>query len=345
MSRISLFILFPVFFIAELRSQNCSQKLEEAKGSYYMGQLREVETILSGCLENGFTRAEKIEALKLLTNTHLLLTNGEEADNYMQQLLRIDPNHLSREGDLQEFKSLINSYDIISKYTIGITSGVQRPDYLIMRHQSLAGWTEEPADYNEHPGFFMGLTGDYRLISNVYLNLGILYDWRSFEQEEFILNFQRVYSEETQHRLNIPVQLRYIQPLGKWNLFAGGGYSLHYLMKATADFRHVPSTQDFRIPYTGLPYIKENVEITGQHRRFTHNWLGTIGIQRKIANMILELKGSYEVGVSNLIDPDKRYFNPDLYEKYGYVPDDVRVFSTFIGLSAYRNFSVPKKKK
>ena len=329
--------------VLPLRSQSCSQKLEEAKGSFYKGQLREVENILSSCLENGFDNEDQVEALRLLVNTQLLLNNTEQADLYMQELLTADPTYQVKESDLVEFKRLYETFEIRSNYTLGITTGVQLPDYIIMRYHSIAGRTAEPADYDEHPGFFIGLTGDARLFHNFFLNAAVLYDQKSFEQQEIILDLQSIYSSETQYRLNSSFQLRFIQPLRDWKIFAGGGYSFHYMAKAKGDFRHVPITQDFPIPFDGIPYFTEDFDITDQHNRLSHNVIGSIGIQKPMGKNIVELRFSYERGISNLINEDKRYSNDELLNKYAYVPDDVRVSTYYIGLTFYYNFSEPKK--
>ena len=98
-----------LYNISQAVAQNCSQSLEDATRAYYNGQFREVEPALSNCLENELEKAEKIEALKLLTNTQLLLNNSEKADEYLLQLLTVDPNYQLRESDLIEFKNFLGS--------------------------------------------------------------------------------------------------------------------------------------------------------------------------------------------------------------------------------------------
>jgi len=332
-----------LYNIRPAAAQNCSQNLEDAKRAYYNGQLREVESLLEGCLED-LDKDDRIDAYKLLTNASLLLNEDEKADGYMRELLKDDPLYQLRESDLQEFKSLKNNYEIISRYTVGMIVGPLRPDYHIMRHHSTAGNVEQPADYDEHLGIFLGVTGDIRLMYKLYANVSLLYDRRSFDQEEIILGFQRIFSDETQQRLTIPLQLRYIQPIGNWNVFAGGGYGFHYLLKATGDFLRMPIQGDFPI-IDGIPFFTEKMDITKQHKRVSRSWLVSGGIQRPVGKYIFELRFSYERGLSNLIDEDNRYFSKELTENFAYVPDDVRVHAYRIGLAFYRNFSKPQKKK
>lgn len=342
MKTIITFLTFSIT-ITICQGQSCEQKLGDATRAYYNGQLREVETLLEGCLEY-LDRDDKVDAYKLLTDASLLLNEDDKADGYMQELLRADPLYQLRENDLQEFKSLRNNYEIISRYTVGMIVGPLRPDYQIMRHQSAAGNAEQPADYDEHPGIFLGVTGDVRLISKLYANVSLLYDRRSFAQEEIILGFQRVFSDETQQRLSIPLQLRYIQPIGNWNVFAGGGYGFHYLLKATGSFLHIPIQGDFPV-IDGIPYFTEKMDITEQHKRWTRSWVLSGGVQRAMGKYFIELQFTYERGLSNLIDEDNRYFSEELTYNFAYVPDDVRVHAYRVGLAFYRNFAKPQKKK
>jgi len=137
MKTIFTFLAFSIT-ITICQGQSCEQKLEEATRAYYNGQLREVENLLEGCLED-LDKDDKVDVYILLTNASLLLNEDEKADGYMQELLRADPLYQLRKNDLEEFKSLRNNYEIISRYTVGIIMGPLRPDYQIMRHQSVDG--------------------------------------------------------------------------------------------------------------------------------------------------------------------------------------------------------------
>jgi len=333
-------ILFPLL---EAGAQNCSQNLEDAKRAYYNGQLQEVPKLLEGCLED-LDKGELLDAYKILINTHLIEGEDEMAEKYMLSLLNYEPLYKVQGSDLQEFKNLRNSYIVISQYTLGVMVGPIRPDYQIMRHFSIDGNAIEPADYNEHAGISFGITSDIRLLYKLYANISLLYDRRSFDQQEIILGFQRVRSDETQQRFTLPLILRYIQPIKNWNIFAGGGYGFHYLLKATGDFLHMPLQSEFPV-IDGTPYFSEKINISKQHRRVTRSWQVTCGIQRPVDKYIFELKFTYERGLNNLIDEDNRYFSKELTENFAYVPDDVRVHAYKISLAVYRNFYKSQKKK
>ena len=338
-----LSISFFALFLFPATAQQCAQNLVEAKRAYYNGQIQQVSILLEGCLQS-LDRGDLLDAYKILIYSCLIEGEDRKAEEYMVALLETEPLYKVQGSDLQEFKNLRNSYGAISKYTVGLMVGPLRPDYQIMRHYSAAGNVDEPADYNEHAGISLGVTGDIRIINKLYANASLLYDRRSFDQEEIILGFQRVYSDETQQRLTMPLMVRYIQPVKSWNVFAGAGYGFHYLLKATGDFLHMPlESETPRID--GTPYLADNVDITNQHTRLTRSWQLSCGIQKPFDKYIFELSFSYERGLSNLIDEDNRYYINGLNENFAYIPDDVRVHAYKLSVVFYRNFYKPQRKK
>ena len=65
-------IVFSGFFQVA-HGQDCSAILDEAKDEFDAGHLEVISSLLNDCLRNGFTDAQKIDAYRLLTITHLYL--------------------------------------------------------------------------------------------------------------------------------------------------------------------------------------------------------------------------------------------------------------------------------
>jgi len=325
-------------------AQNCAQNLEDAKRSYYNAQFREVVPLLEECFAYSFDREQNIAALELLVNTNLLLNENEQADEYMAKLLNADPLYEVDEGDLVEFRNLFDSYEVVSKYSFGIMGGIMRPDYRIIRHQSYSGRTEEPEDYDEAVGYIVGLTGDIALIKNFYINLAVLYERRGFSQQETILGLQTVKSTEREYRLNIPLQLKYLYPAGKYRPFVSGGYSYHYLIRAEGDLIHFALKPEFTGIPIGVPFLADDYDLTHLRRRHTFNWLVSAGIQTSLPGLLVEFKLTYERGFHNLIEEEKRFKDKVLLDDFAYVPDDFKVSSWMFSLTVMRNFTKPKKK-
>lgn len=324
-------------------AQSCSQKLEEAKRAYYNGQFDDVHAELSGCL-NQMTKVEKVEALKLITDTYLLQGKTALADSSLYQLLTVDPEYVGRESDLVEFQNLYKQYKIQTQFAIGVSVGFLQPDYLIMRHQSYATESIEPNDYDEKSGFSFGISGDIAIINEFFLSSSLLWEYSAFEQSETILGYQSVYSKERYHRLNVPVQLRYGYSFGKFKSIVGAGFSGQYLLSARAELDHSPIEPEYPKPFIGVPKEASNYNLSEQRKAITGSWVFSAGVQRKIQSFILELRFTYNYGVNNMVNTKHRLSDPVLLEDYAYVPDDFKMDSYVISISLLRNYTKAKKR-
>lgn len=101
-----------LMFSGVLKAQNiCTQTLREARTVYDEGRLQELEPLLSSCLENGFTREEKVEAYRLLILSYIYLDEPDKADETMLKLLKTEPLYtVNRAVDPEELINLYNSF-------------------------------------------------------------------------------------------------------------------------------------------------------------------------------------------------------------------------------------------
>ena len=66
--------VFMLLFASRVQAQSsCAQTLRNARATYDQGRLHELPDLLAGCIGNGFTQQEKVEAYKLLTLAYIYL--------------------------------------------------------------------------------------------------------------------------------------------------------------------------------------------------------------------------------------------------------------------------------
>ena len=75
----------------------CTQTLRRARTVYDEGRVQEMESLLEGCIKNGFTDEERTEAYRLLILSYLYLDEPDKADNAMLALLRDNPEFIINE--------------------------------------------------------------------------------------------------------------------------------------------------------------------------------------------------------------------------------------------------------
>ena len=343
--KIVIIALSMLFSISSIQAQDCGQKLSDATRAYYNGDLRQVEPLLINCLsDKQLDNYQKTEALKLLTNTYLVLREDSKADRYMNQLLTHDPELIARSSDIIEFRKLHETYRIQTRFNFGLIAGFNLPDYQVMRYQSYASETLEPSDYNEKAGLSLGISGDFHLWKNIFLRGSLMYMSSGFRQEEIILRYQRVATEETEQRINFPVELYYIYDHWKFKPFLGGGFAMHYLLSSKANIDHAPIVPEIPSGSLGIPQTVRDYDLTDQREKITWNWVMSAGVQRKINKLTLEARVSYEYGLNNLVKTEARFSDQELLDKYAYVPDDYKMDNIRFTIGVFRTLSKPVKK-
>ena len=72
---------------AQDEENNCFLSLKEAEKLYDQGKLELVYPTLSNCLNDGFTKEEKVQAYRLLVLTYLFDDKTQKAEQNMEFLL------------------------------------------------------------------------------------------------------------------------------------------------------------------------------------------------------------------------------------------------------------------
>src|SRR4030042_4814203 len=81
-------LVLPLFSLTAHAQDDCSKTLQEARNLYDLGMIDEIPKMLSPCMQEGFTRPQRIEAYKLLILAYLFDDNQFEAERTMTEFLK-----------------------------------------------------------------------------------------------------------------------------------------------------------------------------------------------------------------------------------------------------------------
>ena len=96
--------------IQDLKAQTaCAQTLRQARTVFDEGRIHEIETLVSSCIEKGFTDEERTEAYRLLILSYIYLDEADKADEAMLALLRV--NHHYQVNEQADPTELIVLYE------------------------------------------------------------------------------------------------------------------------------------------------------------------------------------------------------------------------------------------
>lgn len=231
----SLLILFP--FISNGQS-SCVQNLREARNFYDAGKLNDLPKLLLKCIDNGFSKEEKVEALRLVTLSYLFNEDQEKAEASYLRLLKIEPEYqVNEDSDPTELIILSERFDTEPKFFFGLKLGAAYN--LFDGTPNIIHILSNPGTYEPPIGISAGLFFQYPINQDFSVNLETHYNFRNTELNRDIRNPESNSTtphiiSETHQWVEVPLLVNYKLPMVQnFLLEATGGPSFHYLLSST----------------------------------------------------------------------------------------------------------------
>lgn len=334
-----LFFLLAVFchqFSARAQS-TCAQTLRLAQSVYEQGRLQELEALLAGCLQNGFTDEEKVNAYKLLTLTYIYLEEPEKADRTMLFLLETNNEFAPNDAvDPAEFVALYNTFRTWPIYRIGLKFGSIATQPTVVTSDYV---NDGISEYNYGYGFLAALSFEIPL-------KGKQNKFTVNPEPTFMLrNFSSTNSEgvlvtsgtESQIVLSLPVSVQYkFLEKEKTNFYGALGVAGDFLMSAS-------KTTDSKRGDNNAPVEEKTFSITSQRNRFNGNLLASAGFKRKIGKGFLIAEVRYQMGMLPMLTKADTYENLVTVMDYKNVDAIHKLNSLSVTLGYLLNRYNPKK--
>jgi hypothetical protein len=271
----SFLCLLPLLVNAQ---STCVQNLRDARNFYDQGKLNDLPKLLLKCIDNGFSKEEKVEALRLVTLSYLFNEEQDKAEQSFLRLLKIEPEFkVNQESDPTELIILSENYDTDPKFFYGFKLGssfniIQITDYYSIYDAAQRGSYEPPI------GFSGGLFFQYPINNDFSANLEVLYNYRStalvrpLESEEGSSTGIQTISE-IQQWLEVPLLVNYrIPQVQRFLLEATGGPSLHYLLSS-------------KLSVIGVDEEINNLDMLNDNYRNQFNVSAILGVRANFKNI------------------------------------------------------------
>ena len=345
-------------------NEGCILVLKDAEKFYDEGKLEKIPSMLDACIENGFNKDEKIKAYRLLTLTYLFDDNNEMAEQSIENMLKLDPEHVINESvDPIEFIYLYNEYRTEPIFTYGINGGANISSVRLIEQYSLdndnVNTNGSNNTYFNKTGFQGGLQGSLMLIKNMHLNLGLTfkttqirftqnYYLNSFDNSaDTLSSFGNLESIENHSWLRLPINLTYDIKLTPkiYTYLRVGGY-IGSLVSAKSTLTRTYSANSLIAPVTGPPE-----DIKTRRNLLNYGLTGGLGFKYRIpkGNIFLDVRYNYSLRNLNVGDQYKSGtaypVNQNLLYKYYSVDDNIIMDDLAFTIGYSRFFYKPKKKK
>ena len=137
--------------------EDCGSKMQEAQKLYDLGIIEELPQMLAPCMEEGFTRNQKIFSLQMIILAYLFHDNQFEAEKTMVEFLKKYPEYEIMPNDPIEFVYLFESYRTTSVFSFGINAGFNLTDPRIMEPFTVFDLSNTSTNNTMKPGFNVGI--------------------------------------------------------------------------------------------------------------------------------------------------------------------------------------------
>jgi hypothetical protein len=260
-----------------IAQESCTQKLRTARNAYQEGKLNVLPALLTACIKAGFSKEEKIEALRLVTLAYLYSENERKAEQVFLDLLTIDPEFTPNlQADPTELILLAEKFDTDPKFFYGLNGGV---GYNITQVSEARANIVDLASgkYQFTTTYGIGGFFSYPITNEWSATLEAHMMWRTTElirvpvQNAESANSQTI--RESQSWIEVPVLANYRLPIMSMNLEFTAGPVVHYLLKANVSSESSGDTfqnvdyMDSRSQYnlSGIFGIRSNFKVVGRN--------------------------------------------------------------------------------
>jgi hypothetical protein len=327
-----LLVLFPWGLVAQT---SCSEQLRVAQRRYDEGLLDDIPKLISSCLENGFSKEEKMNAYKLLIQTYLYSDATAMADETMVAFLRDFPEYKIANNDPKEFILLHKSYRTEPIMNIEFSAGGSLSLPQVNEFYGVESLNQETAAYDPLIGVNIGVNYNDKLYKEFDICLGLSLNYLRYGYSNATFVYTETWATFSDIRIGIPISSRYnFKFLGIKN-YAFAGVEPTYLISTSVDFtRTLPGGSD---PYTGtLNFMDMRNKID------VYPFFG-IGSFFRIGTLNFRADARVKFATINHTNNTLRYSKPEIIDKYYYIDDNILVHQ--VSLSVSYIFSIYKPKK
>ena len=191
----------------------------------------------------------------------------------------------------------------------------------------------------------MGLGLSRDIGKNLKINIDAYFGTNQYkfkEQSDYQLYEQTVTNtvtfKEKINQVQIPLTFLYEFGTGNTGYFVRSGVGIGFINKASG----TPQRE-----YGENMPIITGADVDIKKQRNSYNYFVTVGggIKYKVPRGFLACDARLNMGLNNLVNPDTRFDNTELWGKYLYLDDDFALNTVSIVFGYYFSFYQPKKRR
>jgi hypothetical protein len=314
----------------------CAQTLRTARSTYDQGRLHELPILLEGCIKNGFTQQEKVEAYKLLTLAYIYLEEPTRADESMLNLLRTDHYfEINPATDPAEFIALYKTFRTEPIYRIGAKIGANASQPNVM--ESIEA-NQGESKYGYRVSVQFHIVADIPLTKSLTLvpELGLML--RSFKYDNKVSFQDSTFTTtaiEKQTWVSLPLSLQYQFTKISFRPYVALGVQADYLLNAEISAERIRE---------GFQFIQEeSTDFKPQRESLNLSVIASAGARFKLGGGFIVSEVRFYYGLTELNSAESAFKSNELAFKYGYADSIFKMNSVSVTVGYVYNIFNPKK--
>ncbi len=341
------FIILPLLFsfLFTLKAQkDCVSTLQEARKLYDLGMIDDIPKMLAPCMEEGFTRLQRIEAYKLLILVYLFDDEQFEAEKTMLEFLKKYPEYEIMPNDPVEFVYLFESFRTTSVFSIGFSAGFNLSNPRIIEPYSMYDLSNTKLSNTSEAGYQVALGIGRYLSKRVLLNIEF-----SYAQNKY--SFEDIHSIVTENGNSLTESASFEEQINKFSFPVTAAFE--FKIKKMLYYIRTGGSADYIVNASGIPTLRsdeisspgEKTDLLKYRKSLYFNGIIGSGVRYKIPRGYLSIDMRYNIGINNIVKPEMRSSNAYLMSLFKYKDDDFSINSFTFSVGYYFSFYNPKKQK
>jgi len=320
-----IFILCLWHFAARAQqiSSSCNESLYKANRLYEQGHFQEAVNLLEPCVRN-ISPDIRFEAYRLLAICYINLNEPGKAENAAEMLLLHKPSYKEFPYvDPVELNKMLSNYTIRNLADVGIKVGCNISSVRLWQYQSA---TNSSSSFYPKAGFEAGLTLNYHFLPHVSVAAEALYAGLSYGQQSDDVNGWKMHYHEGLNYFSFPLLLKYdFDMQKKFSASIEAGMQWQMLSRSQSNLR-------FDNPATGEG-LETAMNYYDSRTAQVYGLVAGIQLRKQLSSGIFGMGIRYAYGLKNIVDPEKRYDDPEFISYWRYLYSDISLNTFCISLT------------
>lgn len=325
--RIIVLIAFLVPSFGWAQKLDCEQTIAYATEEFNAGHFYSIPAILNECLKS-FNRDQQQRAFLLLTQTYLLLDDPIGAQKSFLEILAANPEFIPDEQlHAIDIVYLSKWFTATPKFSWLISAGSNVSPVRVIFNNFTA--EDKKENYTLKPGYQASVGGEYSYDDNLKVRAGFDYLHTAYKTQSLnYFEFDTKVFVDRQTWLNIPVYVCYADNIGKYRPYGYAGYALSWMVndRGSVILKNIEDTGGEQATFE---VQSPDLDLLESRNKLNQSLIFGGGVKYKIGLDFVFAELRYNLGLKNLVNPDR------LYANYGYDKISGEWIKTFDQVASY----------